>query len=165
MSDGVLDHLQNRFRAFDAEKVVAPVVAVAKRHAALALVRLGAKAHRNCVVSPELAALCHRADHGVRVLPLVIDRLREHRIAVFLGHPPGTLFGCARCKAGDHPVAVGRRFGHVVVFGMSTDDARREHAGPQGVEIILEQHRRPAKRRAGKNGETPHDSHQENTPG
>ncbi len=75
-SCGVIDHFQNCPGAFDAEKVIAPVVAVTKSYAALPLVRLRVKSHRDRVIGPKLATLCHSAYKRVRVRPPVIDRLR-----------------------------------------------------------------------------------------
>ncbi len=137
-SYSVLDHFQYYLWTFQTEKVITPVIAVTKCHTDLPLLRLGTEAHRDRIVPPEFATSRHRAYHRVRVFVLVIDRLREHGIAVFFDYPPGTLFRRARSEARDNPVTLRCRFMYVMIFGMGADDTRREHAGSQPVEIILE---------------------------
>ena len=75
ISHGMIDNFENCTAVIDAEEIVTAVVTVAKCYAALPLVRLGSKSSRNRIVPPELAALGHGADKGMRVSAPAVDRL------------------------------------------------------------------------------------------
>ncbi len=132
---GMLHEFQDCALPVNPEEVITPVVAVAEDQAPLPFVALGRHGDGGGVILPGPVT---RHEHGVVKGVFVLVELAHGGFTVGLHDAPGPLRGDAGAEIGHDPVALGRRFGEVVVFRVGTYCGGKQSRGVT-AEVIVEQ--------------------------